>query len=285
MKALSVNSSIRSAASSSSPLLTLDGSVELVRRLMEIGALAASCGGQLQISGSIDRSSLPILLSTAETVRRLEGARELAISFGHPLHVLACTEARTAAALEDDGDARDRRFLSGGRTEGNTHAYCGGLNAAVSRALAFAVHAEIVCYRSPSVDLAEAARFVSEVRSSFPCKVLGYGYRPMLDGPRWNELDHRAFEARLRQAGYDFYFLTQFGQTAFPDTPAPGSWVLIGDTVQGKSTHSGDALDPIAHRMRFPFGDGHSALRRTTLIRPIAKNRPFAGRPSEADTA
>jgi len=92
-------------------------------------------------------------------------------------------------------------------------------------------------------------------------------------------------QARLREIGFDFYFLTQFGQTVFPRAPAQGSWVLMGDAVPGKSVDSENSLDPVPHRMRFPFGDGHSVLRRTTIVRPIAKNRPFAGQPSEADTA
>jgi len=285
MEALSAQSSIRSAAPHSSSPFALDGSVEFAQRLMELGASAVSCGGRLQVSNGFDTSLRPTLLSTAETVRRLEGARELAVSLGHPIQVIACTDARTAAALEDDGDARDRKFLSGGKTTGNTHAYCGGLNAAVSRAMTIAVHAEIVCYRSPSVDLAEAAQFASQVRASFPGKVLGFGYRAMPDGPRWNELDYRAFETRLRQIGYDFYFLTQFGQTVFPHPPAPGSWALIGDAVPGTSTGCDSSHVLIAHRTRFPFGDSHSAFRSAAGGRSPSKHSFLAGSSSGQETA
>jgi hypothetical protein len=94
---------------------------------------------------------------------------------------------------------------------------------------------------------------------------------PMPDGVRWNELDHRAFNARLRQIGYDFYFVTQFGQTAFPHAPASGAWVLIDDAVRNQSIDSESLPVLTAHRMRVPLGNPHSAGRRATYERPWQK--------------
>jgi isocitrate lyase len=222
MEALSGDSSLQAALPVPSALFALNSSIELARRLTEIGALATNCYGLLQTADSFDRPE-QTLLSIAETIRRMNAAREAANLLGHPLYLLACTEARNAAALEDDDDARDRRFLSGMKTGDNAHVYCGGLDAAISRALVFARYAEVVCFRSQSTDLAEAAHFASEVQSSFPGKKLGFGHMPLPDGVRWNELDHRAFNARLRQIGYDFYFVTQFGQTTFLSAPASGA--------------------------------------------------------------
>ena len=264
MEALSGDASL-SAASSSSALFALNSSIVLARHLMEMGALATNCYGHLQTAESVDRSP-STLLSVAETVRRLNAAREAANLLEHPLHVIACTEARNAAALEDDDDVRDRRFLSGMKTGDNSYVYCGGLDAAISRALVFARYAELVCLRSQSTDLAEAAQFASELQSSFPGKKLGFGLMPAPDGVRWNELDHRAFGARLRQAGYDFYFVTQFGQTTFPHAPATGAWVLIDDALRNQST-DGEALPALtAHRMRVPLGN--SISHRATFRKP-----------------
>jgi isocitrate lyase len=257
MEALSGDASLP-AASGPSALFALNSSIVLARRLMEIGALATNCYGQLQTAESVDRSPRT-LLSIAETVRRLKAAREAANLLEHPLCVLACTEARNAAALEDDDDVRDRRFLSGMKTRDNSHVYCGGLDAAISRALVFAPYADIVCFRSQSTDLAEAAHFASEVRSSFPGKKLGFGHVPMPDGVRWNELDHRAFDLRLRQLGYNFYFVTQFGQATFPHAPAAGAWVLIDDAVKNQSKDTETLPVPTAHRMRVPLGNAYSS--------------------------
>lgn len=255
------------AGSGPSELFALNSSIVLARRLMEIGALAANCYGQLQTAENAEGSSRT-LLSIAETVRRLNAAREVANLLGRPLHIIACTEARTAAALEGDEDARDRKFLSGMKTKDNSLVYCGGLDAAISRALVFARYAEVVCFRSQSTDLAEAAQFASEVQSSFPGKKLGFGHMPMPDGVRWNELDHRAFEARLRQIGYDFYFVTQFGQPTFPHAPASGAWMLIDDAVRNESIDSEIVPTLTAHRVRFPLAASHPAGHRATFDRP-----------------
>jgi isocitrate lyase len=198
------------------------------------------------------------LLSIAEMVRRLNTAREAANLLEHPLHVLACTEARNAAALEGDDDVRDRRFLSGMKTADNSYVYCGGLDAAIARALVFARYAEVVCLRTHSTDLAEAAHFASEVQSSFPGKKLGFGHMPAPDGVRWNELDHLAFAARLHQMGYNFYFVTQFGQTTFPRPPASGAWVLIDDAVRTQLMEDETLPALTTHRMRVPLDSPHS---------------------------
>jgi hypothetical protein len=270
IEVLSGDSSLLEAASSPSALFALNSSIVLARRLMEIGALATNCYGQLQTVESV-YGGQPTLLSIAEMVRRLNTARQAANLLSHPLQVLASTAAQSAAALADDDDVRDRKFLSGMRTSDNSHVYCGGLDAAISRALVFARHAEVVCFRSHSTDLAEAAHFASEVQSSFPGKKLGFGHMPMPDGVRWNELDHRAFGARLRQIGYDFYFVTQFGQTTFPHAPALGAWVLIDDAVRNQSIASGTMPVLTAHRMRVPVGNPHSAGHRGAFERPLRR--------------
>jgi hypothetical protein len=206
METWSVVSSLQAGLPSFSGPLALNSTIDLARRLMEIGALATNCYGQLQTADNVDPGSRRTLLSTAETVRRLNAAREAADLLGHPLRVLACTEACTVAALEDDGDARDRKLLSGMKTRYDSHVYCSGLDAATSRALVPARYAEVVCFRSQSTDLAEAAHFAFPVQPSYPDKKLGFGHMPLPGGARWNELDHRAFGARLRQIGSDFYF-------------------------------------------------------------------------------
>ena len=259
MEALSGDASLP-AGSGSSALFALNSSIVLARRLMEIGASATNCYGQLQTRGSVDRSA-STLLSIAEMVRRLNTAREAADLLEHPLHVLACTEARNAAALEGDDDVRDRRFLSGMKTADNSYVYCGGLDAAIARALVFARYAEVVCLRTHSTDLAEAAHFASEVQSSFPGKKLGFGHMPAPDGVRWNELDHLAFAARLHQMGYNFYFVTQFGQTTFPRPPASGAWVLIDDAVRTQLMEDETLPALTTHRMRVPLGSPHSGSR------------------------
>ena len=85
-----------------------------------------------------------------------------------------------------------------------------------------------------AADLSEAACFAAVLKSRFPGKSLAFGHNATQNGLRWNELDHRSFEEKLKKLGYDAYFVTQFGQTIFPYTPLTGAWVLLNDTVRSK---------------------------------------------------
>ena len=202
-----------------------DSTIELARRLMGLRALAMSLDGLFHISGEDDREYRSTLVATGEAVHRLELARQAANTLKLPLRIFACTEARAAMAVTTDADSRDRKFLTGSKTSEDHHVYCGSVDAAVSRALVYAQYADVVCFRSVNADLSEAARFAAALRASFPAKQMGYAHAPALTGVRWDELDHRYFEARLREYGYDFYIVTQFGQTIFPHARVPGAWV------------------------------------------------------------
>jgi isocitrate lyase len=211
----------------------LDSSLELVRQLMELKSVAMNLEGSFQL-GSDDRDHHPALVSMREAVQRLDAAKFAADSLGISLRVFACTDARMAAAVTTDGDRRDRKFMTGTSTLEGLHTYCGGLDAAISRSLVFAQHADVVCYRSNHADLSEAACFHAVLKSRFPGKSLAFGHNATQNGLRWNELDHRSFEEKLKKLGYDAYFVTQFGQTIFPCTPLTGAWVLLNDTVRSK---------------------------------------------------
>jgi isocitrate lyase len=207
--------------------------VELARQLMDLKSLAMNLEGFHL--GSDERDQHPALVSMQEAVQRLESAKFAADSSQVSLRVFACTDARMAAAVTTDSDRRDRKFLSGTRTAEGFHVYCGALDAAISRGLLFAPHADLVCFRSTSADLSEAARFAAALKSRFPATSLAFGHNTTHNGLRWNTLDHRAFEEKLRKLGYDAYFVTQFGQTIFPQTQLSGSWVLLSDTVRSKA--------------------------------------------------
>ena len=203
METLLLDSSLTSGSAAPSQVPTFAETRELTYRLMELGALATQAQGAMHIAVDNGCGHDPTLLSIKETLRKVETAREAAAALNLPLCVLACTQARVAKALQDDADPRDRRFTTGAKNQKGFHAYCGGVDAAISRALIYAQYADVVCYRTESIDLTEATRFASAVKSSFPLKQLGFSYTPTPEAPRWNELDHRAFAGQLRQIGYD----------------------------------------------------------------------------------
>jgi isocitrate lyase len=156
------------------------GSIELAAYLMEIDPVTI-CLGPFQFTGKVGRGHRPVLIPIGEVIRKLEFVTQAAKSLNVCLSVFACTEARAAVALNSDTDLRDRKFLTGSKTSEGLHAYCGGPDAAISRALAFARYADVVCFKSSNADLAEANHFASEIKGAFPGKGLGFGHAPRPD--------------------------------------------------------------------------------------------------------
>jgi len=209
-------------------------SMELAAYLMEIDPVTICLEGQFQLAEKVGDGRRPVLIPIEEVIRKLEFVTQAAKSLNVGLSVFACTEARAAVALNSDTDPRDRKFLSSSKALEGLHAYCGGLDAVICRALAFARYADVVCFKSSNADLAEANHFASEIKGAFPGKGLAFGHAPRPDDPGWNEVEHRALEINLRSLAYDHYFVTQFGRTVFPRTPVAGSWVLIDDVAPVK---------------------------------------------------
>ena len=206
--------------------------LDSVKQLVDMGALVVKLTeGFIQRTPN-EPSFGPVLIPLDEAVRKLVSARETARVHGTDLDVFACTEARRAVAICSDRDSRDRKYLSGMTYGGALHAYCGGLDAAISRALIYASQADVVCFKSEVPDISEARRFAAAIQASFPEKQLGFGYSPRSDGPKWNELDHAAFQSELSSIGFTHYFFTQFGSAVFPHFPFRKQWVMFDDTLK-----------------------------------------------------
>jgi isocitrate lyase len=142
--------------------------------------------------------------------------------------VIACTNAREAHSVTDDQDPQDRRYLTGVRTIEGYHVYCGGIDASIRRALAYAPYADVVCYRASRLDLAEAQRFASAIRTYFPDKQLGVSV-----SPRPRELrrgfDEVSRDERLCRLGYSYCFLTLSDSVVFPAFPDAALWAFFDD--------------------------------------------------------
>jgi isocitrate lyase len=208
------------------------GSLGLVQQLLDGDAVVIKlqqCFHQTVIVGQTQNL---MLVPATEAVQRLVSARMTAIARRSELKIFACTEARRAVAVTDDSDLRDHKHLSGLTSRGNGQVYCGGLNAAIERALLYAPHADVICFKSAMPDTTEARKFAAAVRALFPERQLAFGYSPRPDARMWNELDHVAFEVELRIMGYSYYFFTQFGVTMFPHPPSEPAWAMFDDTYR-----------------------------------------------------
>jgi isocitrate lyase len=220
---------------------------QIVQRMTDAGASAVGLPDGFLITSRASRQPGIVLVPTRDAIRRLEHAQTAVDSLDSRPIVLSCTNAREAQSLTDDEDSRDRRYLSGVRTIDGFHVYCGGIDAAISRALACAPHADVVCYRASKLDLAEAERFASAMRASFPGKQLGMGFSPSSHELQWSGLDHANHDKMLRKLGYDYYFCTQLGSVAFPAFPHARPWALFDDGAEpADSSGLGESHRPLS---------------------------------------
>ncbi len=207
--------------------------LELVRQLLNRHAVAVKLQKDFHQAECIAQPLGSILVPLDQAVQRLISARTAAGELGVQMRIFACTEARMAVAVTSDSDKRDHKYLSGLISWDGNHVYCGGLDATIGRALLYAPYADVVCFKSSTANTSEAKRFAVAIRAEFPTKELAFGYCPKPDGPRWNERDHAELQSELQRLGYDYYFLTQFGSSLFPQFPSGSPWVMFDDVLRG----------------------------------------------------
>jgi isocitrate lyase len=213
-----------------------EDSLETGQRFVETNSLAMHLPPDCHQGNRIVQPFGSTLVPLEEAVRRLEGAKRLASAYKPKLKVIACTEARIAAAITETTDLRDRKYLTGMKTSGGYDVYCGGLDAAIGRALIYAHWADVLCYTSARFDAGEAIKFAAAIRSVFPEKQLGFGYRPKEDVVAQNRSGQPRLGSELRRLGYDYYFHSS-GSAAFVQSPLMTQWALLDDAARNPSSN------------------------------------------------
>jgi isocitrate lyase len=209
-----------------------------VQSMSEAGASAVGLPDGFLMTSGASRRPATVLVSTEETARKLKIARGIATSMETQPLVIVCTHARGAQYLANDQDPRDRRYLSGVRTIDGHHVYCGGIEASISRALAYAPDADVVCYYSSKLDFAQAERFASTLKLAFPEKKLGLGFSPHTHGRPGEIIDPASLGSKLRQLGYDYYFYHQWQAVVFAQFPHAAPWALFEDGMESADSDS-----------------------------------------------
>ena len=94
-------------------------------------------------------------MPTQEAVQKLAAARLAADIYNTPTVLLARTDAEAANLLTSDIDERDREFTTGERTSEGFYRVKNGIEQAISRGLAYAPYADLVCETGvPDLDFA-----------------------------------------------------------------------------------------------------------------------------------
>jgi len=185
---------------------------ELMRAMIEAGAAGVHYEDQLSSEKKCGHLGGKVLVPTQQFVRTLNAARLAADVCGVPTVLVARTDALSAALLTSDVDEYDRDFVTGERTAEGFYRVRDGIDAAISRGLAYAPYADLVWFETSTPDLGEAREFAEAIHDRFPGKPLAYNCSPSFNWRKHLDDDQIAsFQDTLGEWGYRFLFITLAG--------------------------------------------------------------------------
>jgi isocitrate lyase len=185
---------------------------ELMKAMIEAGAAAVHFEDQLAAEKKCGHLGGKVLVPTSQFIRTLVAARLAADVMGVPSLVVARTDANSAKLLTSDVDARDREWLTEGRTPEGFFNVKGGLDMAIARGLAYAPYADLVWCETSTPDIKEAQRFADAMHAQFPGKLLAYNCSPSFNWKRHLSDDQiAAFQRDIGAMGYKYQFVTLAG--------------------------------------------------------------------------
>ncbi len=185
---------------------------ELMKSMIEAGAAAVHFEDQLASEKKCGHLGGKVLVPTSQFIRTLVGARLAADVAGVPTLIVARTDALGAKLLTSDIDPADEAFITGERTLEGFYRVTSGLDAAISRGLAYAPYADLVWCETSTPDIGEAREFAQAIHAEHPGKLLAYNCSPSFNWRRHLDDDEIArFQDELGAMGYRFQFITLAG--------------------------------------------------------------------------
>lgn len=185
---------------------------ELMKDLIEAGSAAVHFEDQSAALKKCGHMGGKVVVPTQEFIAKLVAARLASDILHVPTILIARTDANSASLLSSDADPIDQPFITGERTIEGFYSVNGGLEFAITRALAFAPYADMLWCETSKPDIGEAREFAQAIHEHFPGKYLAYNCSPSFN---WRKnLDEAAiarFQDDLGLMGYKFQFVTLAG--------------------------------------------------------------------------
>ena len=185
---------------------------ELMKAMIEAGAAGVHFEDQLAAEKKCGHLGGKVLVPTGQFVRTLLAARLAADVCGIATVLVARTDADAATLITSDVDENDRAFITGERTPEGFFRVKAGIEAAISRGLAYAPYADVIWMETSTPTLEDARRFADAIHAEFPGKLLAYNCSPSFN---WKQhLDDAtiaSFQRELGAMGYKFQFITLAG--------------------------------------------------------------------------
>ena len=185
---------------------------ELMKAMIEAGAAGVHFEDQLSSAKKCGHLGGKVVVPIREFIEKLTAARLAADVCGVPTILIARTDANSAGLLLSDADPRDREFVHGERTPEGFFQFRGGIDAAITRGLAYAPYADMLWCETSTPDLAEARKFADAIHTRFPGKLLAYNCSPSFNWKKkLNDVTIANFQQELGKMGYKFQFVTLAG--------------------------------------------------------------------------
>lgn len=185
---------------------------ELVKACIDAGAAAVHLEDQISSLKKCGHMGGKVLAPASEYLRKLAAARLASDVLGVPTVIIARTDADSAHLIRSDIDPIDQPFLSGERTVEGYFQVKGGMELAVTRALAYAPYADVVWCETSTPDVGQAREFAQAVKEKFPDKLLAYNCSPSFNWRlHMDDTGLRKFQEELGAMGYKFQFVTLAG--------------------------------------------------------------------------
>lgn len=185
---------------------------ELMKAMIEAGAAGVHFEDQLSSAKKCGHLGGKVVVPIREFIEKLSAARLAADVCGVPTVLIARTDANSAGLLLSDADARDREFIHGERTPEGFFQFCGGIEAAIARGLAYAPYADMLWCETSTPDLSEARAFADAIHAQFPGKLLAYNCSPSFNWKKkLDDISIANFQQELGKMGYKFQFVTLAG--------------------------------------------------------------------------
>jgi isocitrate lyase len=185
---------------------------ELMKDMIEAGAGGVHFEDQLSSAKKCGHLGGKVLIPTNEFIKKLVAARFASDVLGIPTVLIARTDAHSATLLANDIDERDKKFITGERTEEGFFRIKHGIDLAIDRAISYAPYSDVLWCETSKPDLEEAKKFAEGVHKKFPGKLLAYNCSPSFNWRKNLDTSTIAkFQRELGAMGYKFQFVTLAG--------------------------------------------------------------------------
>lgn len=185
---------------------------ELMMAMIEAGAAGVHFEDQLSSEKKCGHLGGKVLIPTGQAIRNLNAARLAADVAGVTTVIMARTDAEAATLITSNHDPLDKDFIIDERTEEGFYKFKNGIDACISRGLAYAPYADLLWFETSTPDVAQAKKFADAIHAEYPDQLLAYNCSPSFNWRKFlSEDECETFQREIAELGFKFQFITLAG--------------------------------------------------------------------------